>query len=431
MPPLAHRNTPAWLIAILAILSLSLSSSCSAQSATVTATKSGETIIIESSGAALTYKALVDPQKGGDIANFQLPASSAIVARELNDIFFLGQHAEEYTLRGWTGPEKFIQSCSVDLVSQKPDEAIVRVHLQTTGTFRILVTEEPAKSNLRKSHVNYKDKTLDVKRTYTFKPDRILVEDELLWLHPDMQFKTFYMSAAFAPRAAQSPVKLVNSNTSATLFGATSGGKKLPPPITYPLTAINFLKNGFKISIRTTASSFDPASSDLYFYEKPWQQDWFQLSGFMFKLTADPAGQPVKATHEIAFAKATPDEMPPVITIHSPSWDARWMDEKGELPKAKIGDTLTLSASAVNSDGTPVPDKDISWDIHIDPWWKTPSVTLQGPRHSYKLPEVTNDADKATSKDRQLLMVIWVKAKGTNGTESVEPFTMLLGKAGK
>jgi hypothetical protein len=422
---------PTRLITAFTFFSSILTSLTPAHSATLTATKSADAIVIESTGGPITYKAIVDPKKGSDITDLQLPADGPIVARELNDIFFLGQHAQDFTLRGWTGPSKFIQSCSVDLLSRTPDQAVVRVHLQTTGTYRILATEEPAKSTLRKSHSNYKDKTLVATRTYTFKPDGITIEDQLLWLHPETQFKTFYLTAAFMPRAAQSPVSMVNPTARATLFGATSGGKKVPPPVGYPFTAVNFLKNGYKISLLTTASSFDVGNSDTYFYEKPWQQDWYQLSGFMFRLTAEPAAKPVKLTTQIEFAKATPHEMPPVITIHSPTWESRWLDEKGETPKAKIGNIIELSASALNSDGTPVPDKDISWDIHIDPWWNTPSALLPGPRHSYKLPDVANEAVKTTSKDRQLLLVMWVKARGNNGTESVEPFTMLVGKSEK
>jgi len=120
--------------------------------------------------------------------------------------------------------------------------------------------------------------------------------------------------------------------------------------------------------------------------------------------------------------------LPPVVTIKSPSWDARWMDEKGEVPKFKIGDTVKLSASAVNSDGSMVPDEDISWEIHIDPWWKTPAVTLRGGNTSYILPDVTNEEDRIKSKDRILLGVITVKVKGKNGTQAVEPFAMLIGK---
>ena len=178
-------------------------------------------------------------------------------------------------------------------------------------------------------------------------------------------------------------------------------------------------------------ASFDLAKSDMYFYEKPWQQDWYQLSGFMYKVAGYPAGKPINMSHEVVFSKANTSEMPPVVTIHSPPWDARWMDEKGEVAKYKIGDTVRLSATAVNSDGSPVPDRDISWEIHIDPWWNTPAVTLQGGLTTYTLPEVANEQDKATAKDRELLAVISVKVKGKNGTEAVEPFAMLVGKAGQ
>jgi hypothetical protein len=130
------------------------------------------------------------------------------------------------------------------------------------------------------------------------------------------------------------------------------------------------------------------------------------------------------------FSRIDPAEMPPVITIQSPGWDARWLDEKGEVPKYKIGDTVKLAASAVNSDGSPVPDQDISWQIHIDPWWKMPAVTLQGGHSFYTLPEVANEEDKMTAKDRDLLAIITAKVQGKNGTEAVESLAVLVGKAG-
>ena len=58
------------------------------------------------------------------------------------------------------------------------------------------------------------------------------------------------------------------------------------------------------------------------------------------------------------------------------------------------------------------------------------AVTLPGAQNSYTLPEVANEEDKTTSKDRNLLAIITVKVKGKNGTEAVEPFAMLVGKAG-
>jgi hypothetical protein len=349
----------------------------------------------------------------------------------VNDLFFHGEHGEQYTLRGWTGRSKFAVSCSVDVVSQKSDEVVVRVNLLTTGTFKILVNDEPAKTNLRKAHASYKEKTLEVKRTYTFKPDRMVVKDEMVWLYPDMQFKTFYFTAAFMPGVIQGPARFVNGAAAASFNVTSSGGKKIPAGITYPFTAENFLKSGYKVSVQTTATSFEPGISDTYYYEKAWQQDWYQLSGFMYKLGAHPSAKPVGATHEVVFSKATPAQMPPVVTIRSPGWDARWLDEKGEVAKYRIGDTVKLVASAVNSDGTPVPDADIAWEIHIDPWWKTPPATLRCGNISYILPEVTNEVDKTTSKDRNLLAVISVTAKGKNGTEAVEPFAMLVGKTGK
>ena len=149
-----------------------------------------------------------------------LPADGNVIARELNDIFFLGEHGEEFTLRGWTCRNRFPITCAVDLRSQKPDEVIVKVDLITTGIFKFFVTDESAKADLKKTHVSYKDKTLDVKRTYTFKPDRVLIDDQLLWLHPETKIKTFYFTAAFCTPLELEALRLVNGADSHELLCA-------------------------------------------------------------------------------------------------------------------------------------------------------------------------------------------------------------------
>jgi hypothetical protein len=417
------------IISYISIWCLHIAVACANGAGQVSATKASGSITIESTGGLITYKAVVDTQRGGDISDFRLPASGDIVGRELNDIFFLGTHGEEYTLRGWTGPNKFTISCSADVISQKPNEVVVQVNLLTTGTFKILVDDPAAKAKLRKLHASYKDRTTQIKRIYTFKPDRIVVNDELTWLHPNMQFRTFYFTSAFTPGYIQGPARLVKDGNSAGFEVTGSGGKKVPTGISYPFTTENFLKSGYKISQRTAATSFDVGTSDFYYYEKPWQQDWDQLAGFMYKLPGYAPGQSITFSHELVFSKVTAAEMPPVVTIQSPGWDTRWMDENGEVPKFKIGDTVKLVASAVNSDGSAVPSNDIRWEIHIDPWWNTPAATLRGSNLSYTLPDVVNEEDKTKSKDRKLLAVITVRAKGKNGTEAVEPFATLVGKA--
>ena len=113
----------------------------------------------------------------------------------------------------------------MDVVSQKPDEVVVQVNLLTTGTFKILVDAEPAKTEaFEKHHPSYKDKTLSVKRLYTFKPDRIEIVDDLLWLHPDMDFKTFYFTSAFMPGVIQGPARMSNGAATAS-FNVTGSGR--------------------------------------------------------------------------------------------------------------------------------------------------------------------------------------------------------------
>lgn len=398
----------------------------------LSAVKTGEDIVVESRGGTVTYKAVLDAKTGGNMTEVRLPADGNVIARELNDIFFHGAHGEQYTLRGWTGKSKFIMACSMNVISQQAGEIVVQVNVATKGTFKIITNDETLKAKLKQTPlVSYRDKAVEIKRTYTFMPDRVVEKDELVWMYPDMEMTTFYYMPAFTHGSVQGPARLVKDAVKASFYNVGSGGDRLPKGISYPFTAENFLKNGYKVSLRTTQASFELGKSDKYFYEKPWQQDWFQVSGFMYSLGRHPAGQPLTATHEVVFAKADALAMPPVVTIQSPPTEARWMDEKGEVAKYKIGETVKLSASAVNSDGSAVPDKDITWEIHIDPWWKTPAVTLPGAKTSYTLPEVANQEDRTNSINRELLAVIKVKVKGKNGTEAVEPFAMLVGKTGR
>src|SRR5437667_283844 len=78
-------------------------SAANVSGAVLSAVKTGDEIVIESRGGALTYKAVVSSKTGGDITEVSLPADGKVMARELNDIFFHGAHGDQYTLRGWTG----------------------------------------------------------------------------------------------------------------------------------------------------------------------------------------------------------------------------------------------------------------------------------------------------------------------------------------
>jgi len=418
----------AWSISL--VCCASASAQVAAQSeGIVSAVVADDTIVIESKGGPITYKAVVDKKAGGNISAVCLPASGNAIARELNDIFFRGTHDEQYTLRGWLGESRCVLSCSMNVVSQKPAEVSVAVDVVAAGTFKVLETNETARAKLKSTLLSYKDKTISVKRLYTFKLDRVEIDDTLLWIHPGSEMVRFDLKPAFTPGSVQGPVSLVKDAQKASFYIVGSAGGKIPKGITYPFTADNYLKNGYEVSLRTIGASFPLDKSDEYFYEKTWQQDWYQLSGFIYDVTGYPAGKPVEVTNLVVFSKAEASNMPPLVTIQSPPWDARWLDEKGEVAKYKIGDTLKLAASAVNSDGSKVDDQDISWEIHIDPWWQTPPVTLIGGNISYTIPNVANDEDKIKSKGRKLLAVISVKVKGKNGSEAVEPFAMLVAPA--
>jgi hypothetical protein len=237
----------------------------------VSAVKVGDTITVESKGGPLSYKAVVNSKEGGDITQVNLPADGRVAALGLNQIFFFGTHGDQYTLRGWTGKEKFVLSCSTDVISQSAGEVVVQVNLIATGTFKILEKDEAVKATLRKTLVGYKDKTVVVKRVYAFKPDRVVMKDELLWVYPDMELKRLDFTPVFTPGCVQGPARLVNGSVRASFLVVGSSGGKVPKGISYPFTAENFLKNGYKVSLRTTAASFDLGKSDMYFYEKPWQ----------------------------------------------------------------------------------------------------------------------------------------------------------------
>src|SRR4051812_30610897 len=56
----------------------------------VSAMKTGDKIIIESMGGAVSYKAVVDAKSGGDITELNLPADGNVIARNVGDIFYFG-----------------------------------------------------------------------------------------------------------------------------------------------------------------------------------------------------------------------------------------------------------------------------------------------------------------------------------------------------
>src|SRR5207253_337225 len=124
-----------------------------------------------------------------------------------------------------------------------------------------------------------------------------LVNDELLWAYPDMGIRRLDFSSRFVPGTVQAPARLSNGPMKASFYEVGSGGEKIPKGITYPLTAENFLKNGYVVNVRTTTASFDLGKSDKYFYEKRWQQDWDQVSGYILNVAGYPTGKPVTMTH--------------------------------------------------------------------------------------------------------------------------------------
>jgi hypothetical protein len=393
------------------------------------ATASASELAIESRGGPVTYKLVVDRKTGGSIKQLCLPAAGPPVANDLNDLFFFGAHQPDFTLRGWTARDNCTLSCSADIVSQTAAEVVVRAKVVAAGTFKILAADADTKARLRANLKNYHERTVAITRLYSFQPDRVVMNDEVSWIYPHSQFTKIEWTASFLPGCVQSPVRLVKGSVAASFYPVGSGGEKIPNGITYPFTAVNFLKNGWKASLRTAAASFDLGKSNLYFYEKPWQQDWCQVSGFAYDIAGHAAERPVSVTHELVFAKAAAREMPPVITIHSPGPGARWMDEKGEVAQCKLGDVVKLVASAVNADGSPVPDKDISWDVRIEAWWKRRPMILQGREGTVKLLPAANEEEVAEAGKHRLLAVIKVTARGNNGAEATEHFAMLVGKA--
>lgn len=394
---------------------------------TLSATTTEKEILIQSAGP-VNYKAVVDRKKGGDIKQLCLPATSQPVVDDLDNLFFHGRHGEDYTLRGWTGRDTCILSCAAEVVSQKSDEIVVHVKVDAAGTFKIVSTDPAVKASLAGRLRSYKEKTIEIKRSYSFQPDGIDITDEVLWVHPGMDFDKIEWTASFLPGCVQSPARLLKGAVKASFYPVGSGGDRLPAGITYPFTAENILKNGWKVSLTTTSTSFDLQKSGAFFYERPWQTDWNQTAGFGYEIASQPPGKPAIVKTRLSFAQVSPAEMPPVITLLSPGPNARWMDEEGEVPKYKVGDTVKLRAAAVNADGSPVADKDISWDIRIAAWWKQKPFILQGTEGTYTIPHAANEEEKAEAQKRTLLAVLKVTARGRNGTESTEHFAMLVGQ---
>ena len=416
------------LIPALALTSALAADTTTTASGRMSATTTESNLIVESSGGPVSYQAVIDRNRGGNIRRLCLPADGQSVVSDLNDIFFYGHHHNEYTLRGWSGRPECIAASSAKVLSERPDELQVQVGADAMGTFKVISTDPAVKVRVAGKLHSYRDTAVKIKRLYAFKPDRIEMTDEVLWVHPNLEFGCIEWTASFLPGWVQSPARLVKGKVKASFYPVGSSGAVPPKGITYPFTAENFLKNGWKVSLLTTGTSFDLRNSDLFWYEKPWQQDWHQSSGFKYNLAGVPRGRPVIVKTELAFARATPSEMPPLVTIHSPGPEAKFMDEKGEVAKCKPGEVVKLFASAVNADGSPVPSQDISWEIGIDAWWKRPPAIIEGAHGSYRLPEAANDEERTVAQKQDLLAVIKVSARGNNGTEATEHFAMLVGK---
>jgi hypothetical protein len=124
-----------------------------------------EELRIESKGRPVSYQAVVDRVKSGDIKRLCLPANNKPVASDLSSLFFYGEREKEYTLRGWTSRDRCILAYSAEVLSHKPDEIVIQVNVDAAGTFKVISTDPSVKAGLAGKLRSYQEKTVKIKRT--------------------------------------------------------------------------------------------------------------------------------------------------------------------------------------------------------------------------------------------------------------------------
>jgi hypothetical protein len=130
---------------------------------------------------------------------------------------------------------------SARVVSQSGGEAIVEIKGHTTG-WRI-----PGARDQR---------VLNYRQTYTFRPDRVIVDGEIEWvLGYDSRPKEHTILSAFLPGVVNSPVRILKPDGLRIPLGiATSGGSPLPDGFRHPITMELALRTGQRILFRTLAT---------------------------------------------------------------------------------------------------------------------------------------------------------------------------------
>jgi len=312
-----------------------------------------------SCSAPLAWKAVVDKGHGGVVSEFHLPADgpnlisttnsdgSPCPFRGLFDTFYMTRVEGKTDQERVKAKGSFWQNGrgTVRVLSSGPDRVIVETSGKAGGWRRL----SPKKEDI-----------VEFRQRYTFRPDGIGVAGEVKWIYgygtniEDVQPETF-----LTPGIVNYPVIFRGGSGAEQAVGITSsGGARFPDGINYPLTMLVALRNGHRLEFHYNKVPAALEKSRWFFLERPWQQEWTQGLGVSAdpnpKLGKFPRGEPASYEYEFTFAKISPGQMPPTLTITSPTKEATF------LPGAEV----KLTASVVGGDGKPMTADGVEWKVY-------------------------------------------------------------------
>lgn len=344
-------------VALLVSAPLEIVAASNARSA-FTITEDTETLTV-AHNAAPQWKAVMHRKRGGVISAFHLPADGPnLVANEkftnpfrgLMNLFYMTRVAKEGGAAGERVEAKGTiwgssLSSSVRVVSHDADRVVVEIAGTSRGWRFIGPAGEPVAA---------------YRQTYTFRADRIVCAGELNWKYSHgTPLEELSLISYMAPEMVHYPVAIVPGGQPEREIAVTSShGDRLPEGINHPFTLKMSLKNGYGLQFRPLKMPAVVESSRIYILERPFQQEWAQIIGFIGHVDKTgekfPAGQPVAYEYEMEFAKLPGSAARPHLVIKSPARDT----------KCRLGEAVAFEVTATDVKGQPLPPESIKWEIY-------------------------------------------------------------------
>jgi len=331
------------------------------------AVRTTEQAIEVESHASRTWKIKLDLKQGGVATALHLPASAPNLIADAGGFtgLFNAFACDARPGQPGAGPDggfaktllknKSTAVSSAQVLSDSGREAVVEIRGETTG-WRIAGPKD--------------EKVLRYRQTYTFRPDRVIVDGEWRWVYGyDSSPVEMNVLTYFAEGVVNPPARILKPDGyRIPLAVQSSGGGPFPDGFNHPITVEVALKNGERLLFRSVTVPELWTNCPLFKYERPWQTQWMQQFGFSgyCKPQRYPANKPIAYRYELEFAGPFADNKPPLVTIISPQRRRDKADEDGVYSGQffKPGEVVKLVGAAKDPEDGELGPLSLYWQIY-------------------------------------------------------------------